>query len=127
MLALGGGPRATIAHRTFVKLLLDAHVSHRLVPELQELFPDSSHVRVHGLQRTDDEVIWEFAKANDFIIVTKDADFHEKSLLRGFPPKIIWLRMGNCPRRVVLACLKQNAAEIRRFVADEEYSYLILS
>ena len=59
------------------------------------IFPDSSHVQFHGLTEADDREIWEFAKAQEFCIVTQDADFAERSRLYGSPPKVIWLRCGN--------------------------------
>jgi len=35
------------------------------------------------------------AKVNDYIIVTRDSDFHELGTLYGAPPKVIWLKTGN--------------------------------
>jgi predicted nuclease of predicted toxin-antitoxin system len=60
-----------------VKLLLDENLSRRMVPFLQAPFPGSSHVALLGLERTPDKAIWDYAKANDFVIVTSDADFEE--------------------------------------------------
>jgi predicted nuclease of predicted toxin-antitoxin system len=73
-----------------VKLLLDENLSDRIIPKILDLYPDSSHVKTLGLTNTDDLVIWEYAKANDFVIVSKDADFHQRSLLYGHPPKFIY-------------------------------------
>lgn len=79
-----------------MKLLFDQNLSHCLVEIVAALYPGSSHVRHFGLQRADDEIIWELARERGFTIVSKDAEFHQRSFLRGFPPKIIWVRLGNC-------------------------------
>ena len=79
-----------------MKLLLDENLSDRITPRIADLYPDSEHVKPLGLTNTDDAIIWEYAKANNFVIVSKDSDFHQRSLLYGHPPKFIYLRVGNC-------------------------------
>lgn len=79
-----------------MNLLFDQNLSHRLVRSLAEIFPHSSHVRDIGLGRTDDEAVWQYAAAEGFAIVSKDSDFHQLSFLRGHPPKVVWIRRGNC-------------------------------
>jgi len=74
-----------------VKLLFDQNLSHKLVSRLADIFPDSSHVREVGLKAAEDLVIWEYAR-NNLMIVSKDSDFHQRSFLYGFPPKVIWVR-----------------------------------
>ncbi|EKD23188.1 MAG: hypothetical protein ACD_83C00012G0004, partial [uncultured bacterium] len=78
-----------------MKLLLDQNISRKLTPDLQRLFPGSSHVFILNLHQASDLEIWNYARDNDFIIVTQDSDFFEKSLIFGFPPKVIWLRSAN--------------------------------
>lgn len=58
-----------------MKLLLDENLSRRLVPQLADLFPGSTHVASVGLLQATDARLWEYAKAHDFAIVTADADF----------------------------------------------------
>ncbi len=70
-----------------MKLLLDKNLSDRIVYRIIDLHPDSEHVKTLVLTNTDDSIIWEYAKANDFVIVSKDSDFHQRSLLYGHPPK----------------------------------------
>lgn len=43
----------------------------------------------------DDEEIWDYAKKNNLIIITKDKDFSVKQILKGSPPKIIHIKFGN--------------------------------
>ena len=79
-----------------MKLLFDQNLSHRLVVLLAEEFPGSVHVRNLGLAAAADPVLWRFAAENGFAIASKDADFQQRALLLGFPPKVIWVRLGNC-------------------------------
>lgn len=78
-----------------MKLLLDENLSDRIINKIIDLYPDSEHVKNLALINTDDVVIWEYAKANDFVIVSKDSDFHQRSLVYGHPPKFVYLRIGN--------------------------------
>lgn len=95
-----------------MKLLLDENLSRRVVPFLQDGYPGSSQVALEGLERADDLTVWTYAKDNGFVIVTKDSDFHELSLVRGTPPKVIWLRVGNTRKANVIRLLTENAATL---------------
>lgn len=99
-----------------MNLLFDPNLSRKLVPRLANLFPDSSHVQFHGFTEAMDSEIWEFAKSQEFCIVTQDADFAERSRLYGSPPKVIWLRCGNTPTSNVEAILRSGAEEIQEFL-----------
>jgi predicted nuclease of predicted toxin-antitoxin system len=79
-----------------MKLLFDENLSHKLTGRLVDLFPDSVHVREIGLKAADDLVVWEYAKKNDLMIVSKDSDMHQRSFMFGHPPKVVWVRLGNC-------------------------------
>lgn len=94
---------------------------------LAPLYPDSAHVRDCNLARAGDEVIWDFARENGFAIVSKDSDFHQRSLLFGFPPKVIWVRMGNCSTAEIGESLRKRRPEITEFLADDSHAFLILS
>lgn len=109
-----------------MKLLFDQNLSWRLPSKLADLYPDSQHVRDAGLKESEDIDIWEYAKANDFVIVTKDMDFQQRSLLFGYPPKIVRLRVGNCPVQTIEDLLRRHSATIHTFGIDEGKSYLVL-
>ncbi|MGO9336147.1 MAG: DUF5615 family PIN-like protein [Terracidiphilus sp.] len=81
-----------------MKLLLDENLSPRLVASVGDLYPNSTHVEDCGLLAAPDEQVWRFALENGFAIVTKGSDFSERSVLDGCPPKVIWLRIGNCKK-----------------------------
>lgn len=109
-----------------MKLLFDQNISHRLVAALQHEYADSRHVRDVGLRDATDVALWQFAGRNGFAIVTKDGDFHQRSFLFGHPPKVIWLRVGNCPTVAIEALLRRRATEIATFLSDPESAFLIL-
>jgi predicted nuclease of predicted toxin-antitoxin system len=101
-----------------MKLLFDHHLSRKLIDRLADIFPDASHVALHRLDAADDIRIWTFARDQDYTIVTKDSDFNDVSALRGAPPKIVWLRIGNCTTGEVEQTLRRHAVVIRDFIAS---------
>lgn len=108
-----------------MKLLFDQNLSFKLVTQLSEIFPNSAHVFLLGLHTETDDTIWQYARDNQFVIVTKDADFHERSLLYGHPPKVIWLRIGNVSTESIYECLIRDQTAIVAF-EKENASCLIL-
>jgi predicted nuclease of predicted toxin-antitoxin system len=109
-----------------VKLLYDQNLSPRLVMRLADLFPESAHVDPLGLGTATDEDIWVFSRGQQFMIVTKDEDYATLSLLRGFPPKVLWLTIGNCSTRQVEDLFRTQFALIQQF-ESEASGVLILS
>jgi predicted nuclease of predicted toxin-antitoxin system len=109
-----------------LKLLLDQNLSRKLVTQLANVFPDSSHVQFHDLAEKSDTEIWEFAKTNDFCIVTQDVDFAERSRLYGSPPKVIWLRCGNAPTKQVESLLCSGEEVIYTFLNNSSLHCLEL-
>jgi predicted nuclease of predicted toxin-antitoxin system len=109
-----------------VKLLFDENLSHKLARRLADVFPDSIHVRDIGLKASDDPLVWDYARDNDFMIVSKDADMHDLSLLFGNPPKVIWLRLGNCSTSDVENLLRRESDAIKEFYEDKLVSLLAL-
>ena len=110
-----------------MKLLFDENVSPRLVDALSDAFPESVHVRDAGLSRASDAAIWDYARNRGLTIVSKDSDFHQASFLRGSPPKVIWIRRGNCTTTEIEAMLRASRTRILAFAADEVAAFLALS
>ena len=110
-----------------MKLLFDENLSHRLVGNLSDLYPDSEHVRSAALKEASDTEVWEFARAQYYKIVSKDSDFQQRSLLLGFPTKVIWVKLGNCSTRLVETLMRDHGAIIAEFEADSTAAFLILS
>lgn len=101
-----------------MKLLFDHNLSHKLVKRLADVFPDSTQTRLVGMATSADNAVWEYAKQNGFILVSLDSDFHDMSMLRGHPPKLIWLRCGNSSVQTIEGLLRANLRRIEAFAAD---------
>ncbi|MBL8734762.1 MAG: DUF5615 family PIN-like protein [Planctomycetes bacterium] len=110
-----------------MKLLFDENLSRRLVRLLQEDFPGSEHVLASGLGSPLDEELFRLAAARGFVLVTQDKDFQELSALRGAPPKVVWLRLGNSSTNAVAALLRSSKAVLAEFVADPTKALLMLA
>lgn len=102
-----------------MKLLFDQNISFRVVNKLNEIFPDAKQVRELGLENKTDREIWEFAKTNNYSIVTFDSDFSDLSNLLGAPPKIVWLRFGNRNTNALTELLVKKSSVIIEFLSDE--------
>ncbi len=85
-----------------MRFLFDQNISHRILKLLPAKFSNSTSVKNEGLINATDRQIWEFAKLNDYVIVTQDSDINDLNSLYGFPPKNIldsdgkFKNPGNC-------------------------------
>lgn len=92
-----------------MNILLDANLSWRLVKQLSPYFSRALHISQTNLANpATDIAIWNWAKLNQFIIVTNDDDFRDLLSTYGFPPKVVLLRKGNLSTddicRVLIGC-----------------------
>ena len=83
-----------------------------------DMFPDSTHVQNVGLDTADDTELWNYARDKDFLIVSKDVDFSDRSVIHGYPPKVIWLRRENCSTNTVEEILRNHYSDIKTFASD---------
>jgi predicted nuclease of predicted toxin-antitoxin system len=109
-----------------MKLLFDQNLSPKLVNRLADLFPGCSHVQSVGLDSADDDQVWEHARLNGLAIVTKDEDYNNLSVVRGSPPKVIWLQLGNCTTVQVEAVFRARFTDIEAFEKDPSVGTLVL-
>ena len=109
-----------------MRLLFDEKLSEELCRLLEDVFPGSLHVRQIGAGGFADEAIWHLAQERDCLLVTKDEDFHRLSVLRGAPPKVMWLRLGNCGTHDVALMLRRHVADLHRFAEQTEVTFLEL-
>ena len=101
-----------------MKLLLDQNLSRKLVPKLAPFFPETSHVIFARLDRADDSDVWYWARLHGFTIATKNTDMVDLCVLRAAPPKVLWLRVGNCATELILDVVVRNRDRIARFESD---------
>jgi predicted nuclease of predicted toxin-antitoxin system len=93
---------------------------------LADIFPEADHVYQVGLAQALDLIVWEYARQNDYVLVTRDSDFNDLSVLLGFPPKVIWIRRGNCSTRAIEEMLRTHKDAIEAFGQDTEAGILTL-
>lgn len=105
-----------------MKLLLDENLSRRIVPFIQDIYPQSTQVALIGLEQANDKTIRQYAIDNDFVIVTKDADFYEMSMLYGQPPKIVWLKMGNQSKATTIKTLQNHSIAIEQALIHDDHA-----
>ncbi len=110
-----------------MKLLFDQNISFRILKKLSGNFSGSEQVQSLGLINKSDFEIWEFAEKNNFCIVTFDADFIDLSMLKGFPPKIIWLNTGNLNTDALTNLILSKESAINEFCSDNESGFLELT
>ena len=109
-----------------MKLLLDQNLSPSLIQALSGDYPGSAHVRDLGLASGTDQAVWERARTEGFVIVSKDSDFRQMSFLFGAPPKVVWIRLGNCSTAEVLALLRDRKPALQSFWDDREAAFFLL-
>jgi predicted nuclease of predicted toxin-antitoxin system len=109
-----------------LKLLFDENLAPSLVLGLADVFSLSEHVARIGLGTSPDREVWEYARKYNYILVSKDSDFHELSLLYGSPPKVVWIRRGNCATRQIEFILRNKLEDIRSLMDNPEATYLVV-
>lgn len=105
-----------------MKLLLDENLSRRIVPFLQKDYPGSAQIALLDMSSATDREVWQYAKDNNFVIVTKDSDFYDFGLVLGSPPKVIWLQSGNTQKSVVTNLLINNQKQLEKLLFVEDKS-----
>ena len=109
-----------------VRLLFDENLSERLLPALLELFPQSDHVRRLNAAGASDHTVWELARSGGFVLATRDEDFVGISVMKGAPPKTVWLNVGNARTAVIAQLLRTRSRDIEDFAAHDDYTFLAI-
>lgn len=99
-----------------MKFLIDENLPYQLG---QILRINALHATRVSEQPTDTE-LWNYAKDNDLIILTKDTDFFDRLLLNGPPPKVIWVRLGNIRKQDLIETLVRRWPDITRLIANHD-------
>ncbi len=106
------------------KLLFDNNISHRVLKRIDDIFPNSTHVMLENLDEASDHKVWLYARSHHYTIVTKDSDFNDIAIFRGIPPKIIWLKLGNCKAIDIEKILRDNKIAIKNFLEHDQEAIL---
>ena len=107
-----------------MKLLFDQNISFRILHKISAYFTEAKQIRSLGLENANDSEIWQYAKTHNFTIVTFDADFIDLTNLRGFPPKIVWLRIGNTTTENIAKVIIENHVKLEEFIENTEIAFL---
>ena len=103
-----------------MKLLFDQNISFRIVKLLSKSFEDCEHLSECNLLNSEDSQIWTYAKEHKYSIVTFDSDFYDISLIKGHPPKIIWIRTVNSSTKEIVKLLSNNKTQLLNFLENPE-------
>lgn len=109
-----------------MRFLIDENLSDKLADRLMGAFPGTTHVKAKQLTSSSDTEIWEFARREGYTLLTQDDDFIELSVLRGTPPKVVVLAMGNHTTAEWLNIILGNVETIETFDRDASTGLLIL-
>ena len=109
-----------------MRLLFDHNLSDRLPFRLRDLYVDATHVAMVGLDRASNAEVWRYARGHRYTIITKDADFRDLSIMNGFPPRVVWLRIGNCTTFKIEQLLRRSHTAIAAFESDSTTGLLTL-
>lgn len=107
-----------------MKLLVDENISYRVIDSIISYFPNSVHVSNIIKGKITDLEIWDYAKINDYVIVTYDQDFYEWQQLKGFPPYVVWLRFGNAPTNYIAKKLTLHKQQIIELATEKQIGIL---
>jgi len=108
-----------------MKVIVDQNISFRIIPSLNGLFEDIKHIKDVNLVNADDFEIYMFARVNGFdAILTLDEDFYNLQLTHGIPPKVVWLRTGNCSTSILTAIIHKHIKDIYNFYGNDDLDCL---
>jgi len=107
-----------------MKLLFDQNISPRILKILPGTLYNATHANFNKLQDKSNLEIFNYAKNSDYCIVTQDSDFNDLLRLKGFPPKVVWFRLGNVKTEIIGNLLIQNIMRLKHFLKAQKQVYL---
>ncbi len=110
-----------------MKFLLDQNLGAALKRRLADLSVEIAHVKDFDLAVSDDEVIWRLATERGYTIISKDDDFRERVSARGHPPRVVLIRLGNCPLATVEQALRRSWPLVRRLHEEPRAGLLLIT
>jgi predicted nuclease of predicted toxin-antitoxin system len=105
-----------------LKFLIDAQLPPALAQWISGQGRHATHVCDIGLHAVDDRDVWEHARREGAVIISKDQDFVDRWLLSESPVTLIWIRKGNCSNDALMAWLEPLWAEtVKRLEEGEQF------
>jgi predicted nuclease of predicted toxin-antitoxin system len=95
-----------------VNFLVDVNLPPRLSAWLSARNHQAVHLADLDSLRAADSTVWTAAIDRGAVIVSKDTDFYELSMVQGGPPQVLLLALGNCSNDDLLHALDQAWPEI---------------
>lgn len=108
-----------------MKFLFDEDLSPRLVALGEDYWAGSAQIDSLGMRGASDAEIWAFARERGFTIVSKDDDFRSLALVRGPPPKVVWIQAGNASTARIAEILLSRLLELEAFHQDPVEALLV--
>jgi predicted nuclease of predicted toxin-antitoxin system len=100
---------------------IDAHLSPAIATWIKSQFGiEAVALRDLGLRDAEDLEIFETAKAQKAIVMTKDSDFVDLVERLGSPPQIIWLTCGNTSNSRLREILSETLPRVLELLAAGE-------
>lgn len=90
-----------------MKFLVDNQLPVALARYLEAVGAEARHVVDLKLDTATDRQIWDLAKTNNYIVISKDEDFFHLATLDSNSPALIWVRLGNCRKVALLAAFEK--------------------
>jgi predicted nuclease of predicted toxin-antitoxin system len=95
-----------------VKFLVDNQLPVALAHFLNSQGLDCQHVHEVGLDEATDAQIWNHVVTQQIVVITKDEDFVYFANQTQPTAQVVWVRLGNCRKEVLLAAFGQLLPQI---------------
>jgi len=110
-----------------LRFIVDTQLPPTLAEFLRRRDYDASHVTDYpnGAYTADDEII-EIAKRENRIVITKDSDFWDYFILRGYPPAVLFLQLGNIKNQELFSIMNNRLKTIDALFTEDVNRLIIV-
>jgi predicted nuclease of predicted toxin-antitoxin system len=91
-----------------MRFVVDNQLPPRLSKFLEEAGHDSVHVAMVGMDTADDRALWDWARREDRVVVSKDEDLLFLANRPGDTGRLIWVRLRNCRREALVEAFSRS-------------------
>ena len=108
-----------------MKVLIDQNISHRIMVHIAFVFDGIAHVKTEGWIDWNDYDIFMAARQKKYdAVITLDEDFNKLLLEHSYPPRVIWLKTGNCSTKRLAEIIIQHQDTISDFFIKTNFDCL---